>query len=75
MGLQLLIARRLEKIQDKTAKGPSNKFADAMDKFAGVLSEITTEADDYEGELREFYLELTKRMMYIDILLKEVLPL
>ncbi|KAL8977331.1 MAG: hypothetical protein Q9205_006841, partial [Flavoplaca limonia] len=76
MGLQLLIGRRLEELQDTTGKGPSNKFADAMGRFAGVLKDITTtEADEFEGQLREFYLELTNRGMYIDFVLKEVLPL
>ncbi|KAL8881883.1 MAG: hypothetical protein Q9192_007698, partial [Flavoplaca navasiana] len=50
--------------------GPSNKFADAMGKFAGVLKDITTEADNFEGELRKLYLELTKREMYIGFVLK-----
>ena len=75
VGLQLLIGRRLEELQDTTKKGPSNKFAIAMGKFARVLKLITTEADEFEGELREFYLELTNRAMYIDFVLKEVLPL
>ncbi|KAL9634959.1 MAG: hypothetical protein Q9204_002801 [Flavoplaca sp. TL-2023a] len=63
MGLQLLIGRRLKEIQDTTGSGPSNKFADAMKNFAGVLKEIATEADGFKGELREFYLELGDRGM------------
>ncbi|KAL9013859.1 MAG: hypothetical protein Q9180_008981 [Flavoplaca navasiana] len=75
MALQGLIGRRLEKIQDATAKGPSNDFADAMDKFTRVLKGIVTEFDEFQEEREAFYLELIKREMYICLVLGEVLPL
>ncbi|KAL8893616.1 MAG: hypothetical protein Q9192_005092 [Flavoplaca navasiana] len=73
--LPLLIRLRLEKIQDTTAKVPSNDLFDAMDKITRVLKGIITVFDEIEGELEGFHLELIKREMYMGFVLKEVLPL